>query len=66
MVAPKPANCVANRRKCRMSYTAQQCFDKARDRQAIAAFTELARQWQKLARQKEGMERDSLKLPQSK
>ena len=56
-----------------MSYTAQQCFDKARDctlmasqvtdRQAVAAFTELARQWQELARQKEGMERDSRKLP---
>jgi len=59
-----------------MSYTSQQCFDKAqdctlmasqaKDRQAVAAFTELARQWQELARQKEGMERDSLKLPPSK
>ncbi|HTV33004.1 MAG TPA: hypothetical protein VME69_07860 [Methylocella sp.] len=53
-----------------MIYSVQQCLDKARecewmasqakDRDAKAAFEELALQWQELARQKEDMERNRL------
>jgi phage anti-repressor protein len=60
-------------RDCRMTYSAQQCLDKARectlmasqakDRDAERTFIELARQWQELASQKEDMERDRPKLP---
>ena len=56
-----------------MTYSAQQCLDKAREctlmasqaknRDAKTTFIELARQWQELARQKEDMERDRPKLP---
>jgi hypothetical protein len=56
-----------------MSYTAKQCLDKARDcalmasqatdRQTIAAFAEISRQWQEIARQKEDMERGRPELP---
>jgi hypothetical protein len=51
-----------------MSYSAQQCFDRARecewmashvkDRDAKAAFIECARQWLALARQKQELLRD--------
>jgi hypothetical protein len=57
----------------RMRYTAQQCLDRARecewmasqakDRDAKAAFVELAQQWQELARQTKELERDRSKLP---
>ena len=56
-----------------MSYSAQQCLGRAtictlmvsqaKDRDAKASFVELARQWQKLAQQKEDMERNPPKLP---
>ena len=56
-----------------MSYTAQQCLDRARecermasqakDRDAKAAFVELAQQWQELARQKKELDWDRSKLP---
>jgi hypothetical protein len=59
-----------------MSYTAEQCYDKAmdctlmalqvKDGQAKASFTELSRHWQELARQKEDMEWDRPKLSLSK
>jgi hypothetical protein len=59
-----------------MSYTAEQCYDKAmdcalmalqvKDGQAKASFTELFRQWQELARQKGDMEWDRPKLSLSK
>jgi hypothetical protein len=55
----------------RMSYTAEQCYDKARDcalkalqvkdAEAKAAFSELVRQRQELAQQKEDMEWNRLK-----
>jgi len=51
-----------------MSYSVQQCLDKAREREwmasqardgdAKASFVECARQWQELAQQKEDMERN--------
>jgi hypothetical protein len=56
-----------------MSYSAQQCLDRARecdwmasqakDRNARAAFVELARQWQELARQKDDLARYRPNLP---
>jgi hypothetical protein len=59
----------------RMSYSVQQCLDKARecewmasqarDGDAKASFVECARQWQELARQKEDMERNPRKMPNS-
>jgi hypothetical protein len=58
-----------------MSYSVQQCLDKARecewmasqarDGDAKASFVECARQWQELARQKEDMERNPRKMPNS-
>jgi hypothetical protein len=58
-----------------MRYSAQQCLDRARecewmatqarDGDAKASFVECARQWQELARQKEGMERDQPNMPNS-
>ena len=58
---------------CRMRYSAQQCLDRARecdwmasqakDHDAKATFVELVRQWQELARQKEGLERNRPNLP---
>jgi len=57
-----------------MSYSVQQCLDarecdrmalQAKDRDAKAAFIELARQWQELARQKEDLERNRIKPPNS-
>jgi hypothetical protein len=51
-----------------MRYSAQQCLDRARecdwmasqakDSEAKALFTELAKQWQELARQKNDLQRD--------
>jgi len=56
-----------------MRYSAQQCLDRARecdwmaaqakDHDARTAFVELARQWQELARQKEEVERSRSNLP---
>jgi hypothetical protein len=57
----------------RMSYSVQQCVDRARecewrasqakDSVAKGEFIELARQWQELAREKKEMERDRRKSP---
>jgi hypothetical protein len=58
-----------------MNYSVQQFLDKARecewmasqarDGDAKASFVECARQWQELARQKEDMERNPRKMPNS-
>ena len=55
----------------RMSYTAEQCYDKGmdcalkalqvKDAEAKAAFSELVHQWQEMAQQKEDMEWNRLK-----
>jgi hypothetical protein len=64
-----------DKKRRRMSYSVQQCLDRARecewmasqarDGDAKASFVECARQWQELARQKEDMERNPRKMPNS-
>jgi len=59
----------------RVTYSAQQCFDRAgecdwmasqaKDSRAQAAFVECARQWQELVRQKEELEWKPARLPRS-